>query len=383
MRRLHRPAAIALLFSLVACGGTSNGGDTGAGSAAGSQLPAPAASAASIPAASSAASAPAASASVAAEAASARPSASAKPTPGPDEFVNPVLNQDFPDPDVLKVGDTYYAYATNSGGTNIQTATSTDLVSWQPIGEALPALPGWAEGGFTWAPEVTSWDGNNSFVMYFTARDAASDKQCIGAATSDKPEGPFTGVGDTALICQVDEGGSIDASSFLDEDGRRYLLWKNDGNCCGYTTYIYLQEVSEDGLQLQGEPARLISNDQRWEGNLVEAPTLWKHDGRYYLLYSANNYAGVDYAVGAASADAPTGPYAKQAEPLLATDYETAAALGPGGQDIVLDPDGDTWLLYHSWEPTVQYRRLMLDELVWENGTAVVKGPDAVPQPKP
>ena len=34
--------------------------------------------------------------------------------PTPDSFTNPVLDQDFPDPDVLKIGDVYYdrRYAT-------------------------------------------------------------------------------------------------------------------------------------------------------------------------------------------------------------------------------------------------------------------------------
>jgi hypothetical protein len=61
----------------------------------------------------------------------------------------------------------------------------------------------------------------------------------------------------------------------------------------------------------------------------------------------------------------------------------TAAALGPGGQDIVLDKEGDTWLVYHSWNPTVEYRWMMIDELVWEDGTPVVQGPDRAPQPVP
>lgn len=313
-----------------------------------------------------------------------RPSPTRVPTPGPNEFVNPVIDRDFPDPDALKAGDTYYVYATNSGGVNIQSARSPDLVTWTLLGDALPALPPWARPGFTWAPEVTSWDGGRTFVMYFTARDAASDKQCIGTATSARPDGPFTSDAQQALICQADQGGSIDASAFLDEDGKRYLLWKNDGNCCGFATYIYIQEVSADGLTLQGTPTRLITNDQVWEGGLVEAPTLWKHNGKYYLFYSANSYAGVDYAIGYAVADRPTGPYTKPAsKPLLATDMKTGAAIGPGGQDIILDREGDTWMLYHSWDPTASYRRLMLDELVWEGDTPVVKGPNKGPQPKP
>ena len=56
------------------------------------------------------------------------------------------IDQDFPDPDVLRVGDTYYAYATNNPAANLQYATSTDLETWQPAGEdAFPDLPAWAE----------------------------------------------------------------------------------------------------------------------------------------------------------------------------------------------------------------------------------------------
>lgn len=316
----------------------------------------------------------------------ARPSPSPSPapvTPGPDEFVNPVIDRDFPDPDVLLVGESYYAYATNSGSTNIQTVRSEDLVDWESLPDALPTLPPWAKAGFTWAPEVTTAADGKTFVMYMTARDTASNKQCIGVATSDKPEGPFQSASETPLICQLEEGGSIDASSFVDDDGTRYVLWKNDGNCCGFTTYLYLQRVSADGLTLEGEPTRLINNDQAWEGNLVEAPTLWKHEGRYFLFYSANNYAGLNYATGVASADAITGPYTKMPKPLLSSDLKTGAAFGPGGQDVVLDKDQETWLLYHSWDTTITYRGMQIDELRWENGMPVVDGPDRGPQARP
>lgn len=305
-------------------------------------------------------------------------------TPRPDEFVNPVINRDFPDPDLLKVGDTYYAYATNSGVANIQGATSSDLVRWELVPGVLPSMPEWSRPGLTWAPEVTTWDEGKSYVMYFTARDIASDRQCIGAATAELPEGPFFGVGSGPLICQSDQGGSIDPASFRDDDGTPYLLWKNDGNCCGRPVYLYLQQVAPDGLSLVGEPIQLITNDKGWEGNLVEAPTLWKHEGRYFLFYSANSYAGVDYAIGYAVADTIAGPYTKPgADPFFATDYGVGAALGPGGQDIVLDNDGETWLVYHSWDSTASYRRMNIEELDWEGGRPILRGPDPGPQAVP
>ena len=44
---------------------------------------------------------------------------------------------DFPDPFVLRVGDVYFAYATNSVGGNIQIIESTDLLHWSALGNAL------------------------------------------------------------------------------------------------------------------------------------------------------------------------------------------------------------------------------------------------------
>ncbi len=392
---MHHPLQRCLLLLaalvLAACGNTGEGAQPGvsSGAAAASNV---ASSGVASAIARNALTAEASTAEVAAASIAASASAAASPTagptpiptPGPDEFVNPVIAQDFPDPDVLKAGDTYYAYATGNGHNTFQTARSPDLVQWERLGDAMPAAPRWTKRGrFYWAPEVTSWDDGKTFTMYFTARDSESDKQCIGVATSDKPEGPFSGVGDEPFICQAEIGGSIDASSFTDEDGSQYVLWKNDGNCCGFDTFLYIQKVSRDGLTLEGEATPLIKQHQAWEGWLVEAPTLWKHDGKYYLFYSANAYDSPLYAVGYASADTILGSYTKASDPLLKSDYKTGAAIGPGGQDIVIDDDGETWIAYHSWNPTVTMRHMLIDELVWEGDTPVVKGPDKGPQPKP
>jgi hypothetical protein len=47
--------------------------------------------------------------------------------------------------------------------------------------------------------------------------------QCIGAATSAAPEGPFEPVGSEPFICQVGQGGPIDPGTFVDDDGTRYI----------------------------------------------------------------------------------------------------------------------------------------------------------------
>ena len=305
------------------------------------------------------------------------------------QFTNPVIDRDFADPDTLKVGDTYYAYATNAHGMNVQVSRSTDMVHWDMPKDALPVLPNWAspQSGLTWAPEVWPSADGKTYVMYFVSRDLASDKQCVGAATSDKPDGPFKAQNDKPFICQVDQGGTIDASSFVDTDGSRYVLFKNDGNCCSIPTRIYIQKVSADGLTLEGQPTALIENDQWWEGHVVEAPTLWKHNNKYHLFYSANNYAGPDYSIGYAVADNILGPYTKPLPgPFVATQSDPAKGppvVGPGGQDVMVDAKGRTWLMYHSWDPTVSYRWVSIDPLDWDGDKPALRGPSRQSEPAP
>ncbi len=228
--------------------------------------------------------------------------------------------------------------------------------------------------------------GDGRYVLYYTANYFEKTKQCIGAAVADAPEGPFVDERAEPLVCQEDEGGSIDASPFRDEDGTLYLLWKNDGNCCGLDTYIYSQRLSPDGTELTGEPARLVQQDAAWEGNLVEAPTLWREADGLYLFFSANDYGSEHYATGYATCESALGPCEDAAEnPILATECEAA---GPGHQTLVRDGDGDTWIVYHAWPPdaigsVLPGRLLWIDPLEWEDGKPVVRGPTCTAQPTP
>jgi beta-xylosidase len=226
------------------------------------------------------------------------------------------------------------------------------------------------------------------FVMYYTLRQAASARQCVSVATAERPEGPFTDTREQPLVCQRKLGGSIDPHRFVDRDGRAYLLWKNDGNCCGLPTEIWAQRLDRDGLALIGRPSSLgVRKDAEWEGALIEAPTLWREGDTYYLFYSANDYASSRYAVGYATADTVLGPYTDApGNPILATG--TSAANGPGGQAIVRGPDGQLWLAYHAWGALVGddaggQRAMWLDRLSFQDGRPRVAGPTDGPQEAP
>ncbi|MET9887341.1 family 43 glycosylhydrolase [Streptomyces sp. NPDC006430] len=294
--------------------------------------------------------------------------------PAGADVAGPVLDRDFPDPDVVKVGRTYHAYATHGQAVNIQHATSPDLVHWSLVGsDALPHLGQWAEPtrSLVWAPEV--FTNGHGFTMHYTARDRASGRQCIGVALSSSPDGPFRPTGEGPLVCPVDQGGAIDAASYT-EDGLRYLLWKNDGNCCELATRLYLQPVSWDGTRTTGEPVALIGQDREWEGKLVEAPTLVRRDGRYVLFYSADFYGDHTYKTGYAVASDLTGPYTKASTPLMTTDSFGNTVRGPGGQDVVTGPDGRDRILFHGWSHDGSRRSLYAADLGFADGRPVVRG---------
>lgn len=277
---------------------------------------------------------------------------------------NPVLELDFPDPGLIKIGDTYYAFATNSQSAHVPAARSQDLIHWEMLPDALPVLPVWAAQNFrwTWAPAVTATP--EGYAMFFTTRCRRKATQCIGIAMSDKPEGPYEPLNAKPALCNVEIGGSIDPSVFVDDDGTRYMLWKTDGNAIGVPTWICIQRIASDGLTLVGSPVRLFANDLPWEGKLIEGPTLWKHNGKYYLFYSANHFTGSRYAIGYAVADDVWGPYKKSAAPLWSTN-RARAVVGPGGQDIVSGLDGVPWILYHAWTPG-GHRGLNAGRLSWQ-----------------
>jgi beta-xylosidase len=287
-----------------------------------------------------------------------------------DDSVNPVVRDDFPDPDVLEVDGVYYAYATEGNLSNVRVARSEDLLEWEDLPDALPDLPSWVIPGKTWAPEVTAI-APGQFAMYFTATNFRPTFQCIGVATATSPEGPFAVVGAGMLVCPPEEGGAIDASTFLDGDGTRYLLWKNDGNCCGLDTWLQIAPLTPDGLALAAAPTRLVRQDQEWEGNLVEAPTLVERDGVYTLLYSANDYGGPSYAIGYATAPSVLGPYTKAEDPLLTT-RDAPEYVGPGGQDVVVGPDGEDVLVFHSWYGDRTYRAMNVLPLEWQDDVPTV-----------
>jgi beta-xylosidase len=281
------------------------------------------------------------------ESGSAPPASSAAPPVALGHPAGPVHAGDFPDPFVLVTDSAYFAFATNVGSANVPVLRSTDLATWMPAGDAMPSLPSWAVGGrhLTWAPAVVADHGR--YVLFFTARDRRSGRQCIGRAESSAPAGPFVDASSAPFVCQTELGGSIDPSLVHDASGRLYLLWKNDGNCCGKPVTLWSQRLSAEAQTPLDAPAPLLGRDRAWEGPLIEAPTMWWEAGRWRLLYSANTWDSERYAVGYAECESPLGPCRKLSDgPVLSSDGETS---GPGGAEVFTDLAGRRWIAYHGW----------------------------------
>lgn len=309
--------------------------------------------------------------------------------PGQNPFV-PVFTTDFPDPFVLRHGSEFLAYATNAQNdrANVQMARSRNLVDWTLVADgpklhdAMPEMPVWARSGFTWAPEVLQT--KEGFVLHFTAKDKKIGLQCLGAAFSASPYGPFTSKATEPLLCQAALGGTIDSHAFRDNDGALYLYYKNDGNNPQFRkpTDIYVQRLTSDGLNVIGEAVSVLRNDVAWEAHVIEAPTMVRHEDRYILFFSANHFGWEThqrlspYSIGYAECKGPMGPCTDAPKnPILNSynDRKTGCLSGPGHQSV-FDVGGRQFISFHAWAATSGCRRfenrryLYVAPILWKDG---------------
>lgn len=304
--------------------------------------------------------------------------------PSTQTYTNPVYAHDFPDPFVLRVGDMFYAYATETRGYGFQVMQSPDLVHWTHKGTAF--RPPWSSVHL-WAPEVLHYRGR--FYMTYSAKNPSTGKREIGIAVATTPLGPYV---DQAILARPAENnplGVIDATLFVDVDGTPYMLYSEEE-----PRRIVIRKLSPDLMRAVTEPSPVVQPDRPWEHGVTEAPTLIRRHGLYHLFYSAGGFqsdtkAGAVYAVAHAVARSVTGPYKKDDAPLLRTVPDRVYS--PGHQCIVSLPSGEDWIVYHAWdaENEPHYgsnplgRTLRIDRLRWRGDTPYVDGPSTDPRPVP
>lgn len=328
------------------------------------------------------------------------------------------------DPFLLYNEGSYYLYGTGAS-TGFPAYTSTDLKNWKSLGQVYTSdsATSWGNGAF-WAPEV--YKVKNKYYMFFSAQWKHNptnelENFRIGVAVSDRPEGPFVDLSDKPVF---DPGYPIiDADVFFNKDGKCYLYYSR---CCykhavkselatmakekGWfneieESWVYGVALKPDFSGVIGEPVLLLRpptrmNDKQeeWESRSVtsrevnrrwtEGSTTFRKDNIYYIMYSANNFAGQNYAVGyATSTQSPLGPFKKAANnPVLQKNTAKGGTVtGTGHNNIIYSPDRkEMFCVYHArTTATGDARVVFIDRMTVKDGKITVDGPTTTPQALP
>ena len=173
--------------------------------------------------------------------------------------------------------------------------------------------------------------------MYYTAEE----HMC--AATSDSPLGPFIQEVKKPML----EGEkTIDNSLFIDDDGTPYLFF--DRFNVGLN--IWVAELEEDLITIKKQTLHpCIHVSQEWEKvwpRVNEGAFVTKHNGMYYMTYSANSYESPFYGVGCATTTDIMGEWTKYPDnPLL---QKPGNLVGVGHSALFRDKKGDLRIVFHA-----------------------------------
>ncbi len=288
-------------------------------------------------------------------------------------FTNPVF-LNLPDPTVLAWEGKYYMVGT-SGEPRYYISVSDDLVNWRASGTSVfNGTHPWGVSHF-WAPELHRL-ANGSFAVYYSALGSGGLR--VGVATADNVLGPYTDLG-RPLVSEAGYG-VIDANFFLDDNGRQYLYWKEDGG----DTRIFGQELDASGTRLIGERRVVLQKGLAWEGAKgIEGSWVMKKDGSYIMFYSGELYSSDRYAIGVARANSPLAGFSKKGDPILRSGTRWK---GPGHNSVVRVGTTD-YMVYHAWDrvPGADERDALIDKITWSGGwPAVANGrPTETAQPYP
>ena len=169
----------------------------------------------------------------------------------------------------------------------------------------------------------------------------------IAIASSDSPLGPFKNESKKPIF---ETGNQIDPFIFIDDDGKKYLyhVKLTSGN------RIFVVELNDDLQSIKpGTLTECISGTLPWENTqntdwpVTEGPTVLKHNGLYYMIYSANDFRNPDYAVGYATSQSPFGPWEKSTNSPIISKKNTGHN-GVGHGDAFLDKNNKMHYVLHT-----------------------------------
>jgi beta-xylosidase len=237
-------------------------------------------------------------------------------------YTNPVIFADFPDPDVILVGDTYYMVSTTMfifpGVTILK---SYDLVNWEYCSNAVPHFdfdPCYNLDGCTryghgqWATSIKYNDGK-FYLLFITLNEGGF------ICSASNAEGPWE-------IRKLPKG-FYDPGLFFDEDGRIFVAH-------GYGK-IYVTELDKSFTAISRD-SLVFTGDIR--GGL-EGSHVYKINGYYYLYCT---YGGVDGIQVALRSHNIYGPYE---EKVVLSDTTKGVNFGVHQGAIIKTTTGEWWTL--------------------------------------
>lgn len=341
-------------------------------------------------------------------------------------FQNP-LPIEFGDPFILDDGNgDFYLYGTGKVENGYGVYYSNNLVNWEYKGAIYEAdtASTWGIGAF-WAPEV--YKRNGKYYLLYSAQWRVNptnelENFKIGMAVSEFPTGPFTDLYDRPLFnpdYPVIDGNIL----FDDENGKCWLYYSRvcykhpvESEIASWAkekgwfeeieeSWVYGIELKSDFSGVIGEPVLLLrppltleAQQAEWESRSVtsreinrrwtEGSFTFKHENHYYIMYSANYYAGENYAVGYATSNNPLGPFKKaDNNPILQKNTPLGGEVTGTGHNSVLFLDGTKkmYCVYHGrTTASGEQRVVFMDPMRIEaDGKLIVEGPSTDKQPIP
>ena len=260
---------------------------------------------------------------------------------------NPILPGCNPDPNIFTDGRRYYiAVSTFTWVPGVRVYVSDDLVDWRYETSVLatPALADFAgrpDNMAVWAPMMTWHDG----VYYLIYTDVSTTQRPFADAsnyivTATDIHGPWS---EPVYI----NGSGFDPSIFFDDDGSMYVvneLWDYRRATHNKSDGIVLQRLDPTSFQPMGEPRRIFDGT---EAAKTEAPHIYRHNGRYYLM-TAEGGTGTGHQVTVARSRSVWGPYeVDPATPMLTSKDRPDWPLQCAGHGSIVKTLGGEWYMAH------------------------------------
>lgn len=279
---------------------------------------------------------------------------------GNGKYINPVIDADYSDPDVVRVGDDYYMTASSfSDIPGLPVLHSKDLVNWTIIGHAIAEMPDYAKfatpnhGNAVWAPAIRYHNGE--FYIYYGDPDLG-----IFMTKTKDPAGPWE-----PLTLVHPAKGIIDTCPFWDEDGKAYIAHGYAGSRAGVKSIIGMIEMTPDGKSTIGQDRMIY--DGHIENPTIEGAKMYKRGDWYYIFSPAGGVATGWQEV--LRSKSPWGPY----EVRNVMEQGDTDINGPHQGAWIDTPDGKEDWFIHFQDKGPYGRVVHLQPMTWlENGWPVI-----------